>query len=123
MTYSRFRSYVAESAVDAFLIVKPGTADRAVVPATAATDLLVGTSDETATALGGDVDVAVGDIAYVKLGGTVARGQPITANASSLGVVAAPATGTNNRIIGFAEVSGVSGDVITYRVAPGVIQG
>jgi hypothetical protein len=121
--YNRFRSYAAESAVDSYLIVKPGTTDMSVVPAAAATDLLMGTADEVATPVGGMVDVATGDIAYVKLGGAVTRGQPITANASGLGVVAAPAAGINNRIIGFAEVSGVAGDVITYRVSPGVIQG
>lgn len=123
MTYARFRSHLAESAVAKCLIVKPGSTDMSVVPATAATDLLIGTADETNTAVGDMVDVAIGDIAYVLLGGTVTRGQPITSNASGQGVVAAPAAGVNNRIIGFAEVSGVSGDVITYRVAPGVIQG
>lgn len=123
MTYSRYRSYTAEAAVGKNLICKPGTTDMSVVPATAATDLLVGTSDDTVTNLGDMVDVSVGDIAHVLLGGTVARGQPITANASAQGVLAAPGAGSNVRIIGFAEVSGVSGDVISYRVSPSYMQG
>jgi hypothetical protein len=118
-----FRGYKAEVAVDAYLIVKPGTADYACTLATAATDLLLGTSDALAKAIGEVVDVNLQPWAEVRLGGAVTRGQPLTANAAGKAVAAAPAAGSNVRVIGFAEQSGVADDVITYLRAPGVMQG
>lgn len=118
-----FESFVAQTAVDAFLILRLGTADASVVPATAATDLLIGTSCSLPKDAGEMVDMDVRPVAEVRLGGNITRGQPITANASSRGVLAAPAAGANVRIIGFALRSGVNGDVIPYLRAPGVVQG
>lgn len=120
---TEFKSLVAQSAVAAFLIIKPGTADMTVVPAAAATDLLLGTADSLDKATGEMVDLDLRPIAEVKLGGAVTRGQPITANAAAKGVAAAPAAGSNVRIIGFAAKSGVADDVIPYFRAPGVMQG
>lgn len=59
----------------------------------------------------------------VILGGTVAAGDPLTSDASGLAVVAAPAAGVNNDIIGFALEAGVSGDLIKFDARAGVIQG
>lgn len=118
-----FKSQVAQAAVAAFLIVKPGTADNTVVPGAAATDLLIGTADGLDKASGEIVDLDLRPIAEVRLGGNVTRGQPITSNAAGKGVVAAPAAGANVRIIGFAMRSGVAEDVIPYLRAPGVMQG
>ena len=123
MPAQRFRSYMAQAAIDPFLIVKPGTLDGTVTLATAATDLLMGTSDALAKAVGESVDVATGDVHEVRLGGTVTRGQPLTANAAGKAVVAAPAAGANVRIIGFADQSGVADDVIVYIREPGYMQG
>lgn len=123
MPAQRFRSYTAQAAIDPFLIVKPGTADGTVTLAAAATDLLIGTSDGLAKAIGESVDVATGDLHEVRLGGTVTRGQPLTANASGKAVVAAPGAGANVRIIGFADASGVAEDVITYIRDLGYMQG
>ncbi len=123
MTAFRFRSYTAETAVGKFLIVKPGTADMNVVPATGSTDLLIGTADDTDTVIGDMVDMGNGDLHRVLLGGTVTRGQPITSDATGKGVAAAPAAGVNARIIGYAEVSGVANDVITYHRSLATIQG
>lgn len=118
-----FKSQVAQAAVAAFLIVRPGTADHTVVPAAAATDLLIGTADGLDKASGEIVDLDLRPIAEVRLGGNVTRGQPITSNAAGKGVVAAPAAGANVRIIGFAMRSGFAEDVIPYLRAPGVMQG
>ena len=91
--------------------------------ATASTDLLMGTVDSLDKDTGEMVDLDLRPIAEVKLGGAVTRGQPITANAVGKGVAAAPAAGSNVRIIGFALKSGAADDVITYLRAPGVMQG
>lgn len=123
MPAQRFRSYTAQAAIDPFLIVKPGTADGTVTLATAPADLLIGTSDALAKAVGESVDVGTGDLHEVRLGGAVTRGQPLTTNAASKAVTAAPAAGANVRIIGFADQSGVADDVITYIRSPGYMQG
>lgn len=120
---TEFKSLVAQSAVAAFLIIKPGTADMTVVPAAAATDLLLGTADSLNKDTGEMVDLDLRPIAEVKLGGSITRGQPITSNAAGKGVVAAPAAGSNVRIIGFAAKNGSADDVIPYFRAPGVMQG
>lgn len=120
---TEFKSLVAQAAVAAYLIVKPGTADMTAVVATAATDLLLGTADSLDKDSGEMVDLDLRPIAEVKLGGAITRGQPITANAAGKGVVAAPAAGANVRVIGFAAKSGAAEEVIPYFRAPGYMQG
>ena len=115
---TRFESYLAQAIVAAFTIVRYGSADGTCTPATAATDALIGASDGLDKASGEMVDVAIGEIGEVRIGGTVTRGAALTANASSLAIAT---TTTGNRIIGFAEQSGAANDVIRYRVAPGVL--
>ena len=117
------KNYTAEAAIAAYRIVKPGAADGGVLQAAAATDALMGVTGSVAPASGERVDVIKSGIAQVELGGTVTRGGPITADASGKGVAAAPSAGSNNRLIGFAEVSGVSGDIIDVLVAQGSLQG
>lgn len=120
---TEFKSLTAQAAVARFLILKHGTADGTVVPAAAATDLLIGTADGLDKAIGEMVDMDVRPVAEVKLGGAVTRGQPLTANAAGKAVVAAPAAGANVRLIGYAMKSGADGDVIPYIRALGVMQG
>lgn len=118
------KAFVAGAAIAAYTIVKFGADDNSVIPGAAAGDALIGVNDNAFdAALGERVDIVTHGIAEVKLGGTVARGGAITSNATGQGVAAAPATGVNNRIIGFALASGVSGDVIPVQLAPGSIQG
>lgn len=117
------RGVLAQAAIAAFLIVKHGTADNTVALATASTDLLVGTNDALAKDNGEVVDYPTAGTGEVRLGGNVTRGQPITADANSKGVAAAPGAGVNARIIGFALQSGVADDVIDYHIAPGMVQG
>lgn len=115
---SLFRGRVAEGAVAALLIVKAGTADMSCVVAAAATDKLLGTSDELDHVTGEVVDVAVGAVPKVRLGGTVAAGDALTSDANGKAIAT---TTTGNRIIGFAEIAGVLNDVITYERALGVL--
>lgn len=114
----RFESYVAQAAVAAGLIVRYGSADGTATLATAATDALIGAADGLDKAIGEMVDVHIGEIGEVRLGGTVTRGAALTANASSKAIAT---TTTGNRLIGYAEQSGVADDVIRYRVAPGTL--
>ena len=119
----KFKQYIAESAVGANLIIKPGSTDDFVAQGAAATDSLMGISGNVPGAAGERIDIAKEGIVDVVFGGTVTRGQPITSDASGRAVAAAPAAGSNVRIIGFAEVSGVVGDIGTVFIQPSVMQG
>lgn len=114
---SLFRSLLAEGAVELHCIVKPGAAGG-VVKAAAATDKLLGTSDSLDHATGDLVDVAIGPVPLVRLGGTVAAGDALTSDANGKAIAT---TTTGDRIIGFAEIAGVADDIITYLRAPGVL--
>lgn len=117
------RTLLAQAVTAGFLILKHGTVDNSAALATASTDLLVGTNDSLAKAVGEDIDYPTCGTGAVKLGGNVTRGQAITADADSKGVYANPAAGVNARIIGYALQSGVLDDVIDYQIAPGMVQG
>lgn len=117
------RNYLAEAIVPPHRIVKPGAADGSVIAAAAATDALMGISDMFQTEANERIDVAKSGTVDVEYGGTVARGNPLTADAVGRAIAAAPAAGANVRIIGFAEVSGVAGDIGECFVSPGLMQG
>lgn len=122
-TPTLFRTYTAGGAIAAFRIVKPHSADGAVVQAAAAADFLMGVTGPIAPDSGERVDVIKSGVAPVEFGGTVTRGGPVTADANGKAVAAAPGAGTNARIIGFAEVSAVSGDIADVFLNPGLMQG
>lgn len=119
------KSYNAEGAISANRIVKVGAADGGVLQAAAAavTEFMIGISTEVDAATGERCDVVHEGIADLKLGGTVARGGPVTSDATGQGVAPAPAGGANNRVIGFALQSGVTGDIIPVLIAPSIMQG
>lgn len=117
------KNYTAGGAIAAYRIVK-WSADSTVVQAAAATDALIGISTRIAAAASGDrTDIVRSGIAEVEYGGNVTRGDPLTSDSSGKAVAAAPAAGSNARIIGIAEVSGVSGDIGSALIAPSVMQG
>lgn len=115
---SLFRSRTAEGAVGRYRIVKAGTGVKSCVLAAAATDKLLGTSDELGHTTGEQVDVAIAQVPWVVLGGTVAQGDALTSDANGAAIAT---TTIGHRIIGFAEVAGVAGDEITYLRALGVV--
>ena len=117
------RNFLAEGAIPAFSIVKVGANDGGALAAAAATDKIIGVSTDIAAASGERCDVILGGVADVLFGGAVTRGDPLTADASGRAVTAAPVAGTNNRLIGFALVSGVLGDVGQVDLAQSVMQG
>jgi hypothetical protein len=116
------KGFLAGGVISAKRIVKFGSADNAVVQAAAATDSLIGVSD-LAAASGAQVDVVMSGIAIVEYGGNVTRGALLTADASGKAVSAAPAAGSNNRIVGVAMVSGVSGDLGAVQLGATSLQG
>lgn len=117
------KNYLAEAAISPYRIVKPGTSDGNILQGAAATDFLVGVCESVGPALGERCDVVKSGIADVEFGGAVTRGAAVTSDANGKAVAAAPAAGSNVRIIGFAEVSAVAGDIGPILVAPGVMQG
>lgn len=117
------KAYLAEAIIAANRIVKHGTADDKIIQATAATDKLLGITTEVAAAINEHTDVVKTGLKDVEYGGTVTRGDPLTSDSVGRAVVAAPAAGVNNRIIGFAEVAGVVGDIGQITIALGVMQG
>lgn len=117
-------NYVADAAIAINRLVKFGTGDRAVAQSAAATDFTIGVVNEVAVVAGERVDVERMGIAWVEAGAAIPRGSPITSDAVGRAVVAAPAAGVNNRIVGFAdETAAAAGDVIRFMIEPGVMQG
>jgi hypothetical protein len=117
-------NYVADAAIPINRLVKFGTGDRNVTLAAAATDFIIGPVNETPIAIGERVDVVRMGIAWVEAGAAIPRGSPITSDAVGRAVVAAPAVGVNNRVIGFADESAsAAGDVIRFMIEPGLMQG
>lgn len=116
------KGFIAGGAIAAKRLVKFHTADNSVVQAAAVGDFIIGVSD-LAAASAEHVTVVMGGIAIVEYGGAVTRGAQLTTDASGKAVVAAPAAGTNNRVIGIAMVSGVSGDLGSVLLQPGTFQG
>lgn len=137
------KTFTAGGTINDARILKFSSADNLVVQATAATDALIGISKvpqgqqqraiqtgptpptiPTVTiAANQRVDVVLEGIGEVIFGGTITRGALITADANGKAVAAAPAAGTNNRIIGVAMCSGVDGDIGTVLISPSVMQG
>jgi hypothetical protein len=130
------KNYKAAAAVTKFRIVKMGGNDYEVQHAAAATDTSVGITTELDAALGERVDVIRAGLADVEYGGTITRGDQLTADANGKAVVATQHDHTENtagayaqsattaaaaaqRIIGIAEVSGVAGDIGSVLIAPG----
>ena len=113
-----YKNFEAEGEIGPYVIVTHGTADYAVKAATGATVALVGTTDELGKLSNGRVDVCTGGNREVALGGTVAAGDPLTSDASGKAV---KATAAGNRILGFALVSGASGDIIPYQYSLGTL--
>ncbi|BBL73668.1 hypothetical protein MishRS11D_07660 [Methylomagnum ishizawai] len=109
------KNHTADAAIGAHRIVKAGSADRYVATATAATDALMGVSEYGCTAAGDGVDIIQSGIAEVYYGGTVTRGAPLTADGDG----AAVAAGEGDRVIGYAVIAGVAGDIGEVLVIPG----
>lgn len=109
------KSYTAEAAVPGRRIVKFGSAAGAIVAAAAATDALIGITDQLDAAQAMVADVIMSGSAELKMSGTGAAGDPVTANASGLGVEAS--AGAGNVAIGYALSAWADGDIIDVAIA------
>lgn len=118
------KNFQAAAAIAAYTLVKHSGADDQVVAAAAATDNIIGATEDVAPASGERTDVALVGIAYVTAGAAITRGALLTSDASGRVVTAAPAAGANNRIVGTAmEAATAAGDVIRVLLNPGSFQG
>lgn len=114
------KSYLASAAVAAFRVMK-ASGDKTVAVASAATDLLVGSSGSLGVDSGGMADVVEVGIDEVRLGGNVSFGDPLTADANGKAIKAVPVDATTVRVFGFARANGVADDIIPYLAAPGML--
>lgn len=112
------KNYMAESAISPYRIVKFGSTDGKVVPAAAATDLLVGVTNDVGPAINERCDVVHCGIAFLEAGAAITRGSSITSDASGRGIAT---TTTGNRVIGNAlDAAAAAGDIIRILIAPSV---
>ncbi len=117
------KNFTAGAVINAFRLVKLSAADT-VVLAAAATDNLIGVNADIAPALNERCDVVLMGIAFVEAGAAIALGALVTSDSVGRGIAAAPAAGSNVRVIGFAlEAATAAGDVIRVALEAGVMQG
>lgn len=116
-------TFDAGGTIAPFRMVKHGADDDSVVQAAAVSDKILGVSNLLGADSGDRPDVITFGHAQIELGGTVGRGDELTADANGKGVNSAPSAGVNNWILGRARVSGVAGDIIPVFVNPQIKQG
>lgn len=124
------KSFYSNSVIAPFTAVKldPSNIDY-VLPATSATDLIIGVTNELGfgasdVTYGNNVDVVLTGIAEVSAGAAIATpGTRVTINASGQAIAAAPAAGSNVQLLGITLRTAASGDVIPVLLAQSVMQG
>ena len=117
------KQFLAGAAVVKHRIVKFSAADT-VIQGAAVGDQLIGVADELGADAAADrIDVVMSGIVVCDAGGTIALGDHLTTDSTGQAVAAAPASGVNNSIIGFALKAASDGDLIPVLLAPGQIQG
>lgn len=113
----------ASAAIAAFRVVRL-TADNTVAQSAAAADAHLGVcSQPGGAAVNARCDLIVSGIAEAEAGGTIARGDLLTADAQGRVITATAAAGVNVRVIGMALVSAVVGDVVEIFINQGSFQG
>jgi hypothetical protein len=118
------KGYTAAIDIAAHKLLKFGAADGTVTLAVDATAAIIGVQSQLDVEAGDRASAAmVGNIEDVIYGGNVARGDPLTADGTGRAIKATGAAGTLLHCIGFAEVSGVAGDIGTVIISPFIMQG
>lgn len=113
---------VAEATITEGQILKNGSAGLQVLPAASVSDKSIGVAEHDA-ASGEGIRMQVAGRAKYKAGGTIAKGDLLTSDASGRAVTAAPAQGDNNRIIGYATESAVVNDLFSGMIYASEKQG
>lgn len=120
----RIRSYEAAAATAGRLIAAGSGSGEKVRAAAAATDKIIGVTERMgASAAGAMLDVIVDGPVEVLYGGNVSAFDALTSDAQGRAVVASPGAGQTIRIVGFAQVDGVAGDIGLVQVAPSLLKG
>lgn len=111
------KSFTATSALATeYVIVKADTSnDESVVLAVAATDPVVGVLQNKPAAGAQALVQWLGSTKCVA-GGTITRGDKVTANASGQAITT---TSSGNTVVGIALASAVSGDIFELLLTPG----
>jgi hypothetical protein len=112
------KSKKAEGTIYPNRIVKHGSADGLIAQGAAATDALCGVSTEVGAEDGGVIDIVKSGIPEIEFGGTVAAGDPLTSDADGKAI---KATVAGSRIIGFADVAAVAGDIVAFDFNLGIL--
>lgn len=107
------KNYTAGAAIAAHSLVKL-SADSTVIPATLATDAIVGVTTDIAAASGEPVDVVHLGLTWVKAGGVIARGALFSSDADALAATAAE----DDRAIGMALVTTAANDLFPALIFP-----
>jgi len=111
------KSLTATARIPARRFVAFGAADGTGVPATNKGAFIYGVSSDIDTEVGQRASVhSTGNIADIDYGAAITRGDPLTCDAQGRAVPAVD----GDFIGGFAEVSGVLGDIGTCIVVPGI---
>lgn len=117
------KAFFAGGGIAAYRFVKPTAVAGQVIQAASPTDVILGVSTIVGAATAEHVDVVLGGIAEVELGGTVAAGAFLTSDGSGKAVTAAPAAGVNMRYGAMALYPGANGDIAQVYVTQGSVQG
>jgi hypothetical protein len=113
------KSRIASVNVAGMRFVKEGAADGFGALAVDSAAMILGVTSELDTLAGDRMSVImVGNIAPIVYGGTVARGDVLTADAQGRAVAT---TTTGARFGGTAEVAGVLGDIGSVVINPGIL--
>jgi hypothetical protein len=112
------KTYSAGADIPARTIVKFSAANT-VVPASAATDKIIGITSEVPAVSGGPVDVVREGLVEVICGGILAQGDFVTSDASGYAVKCNPAAANTARYIGVSESVTAAGDIALVFLVPG----
>lgn len=103
-------AYTAETDIEGRRLLTFGANEGDVKVTTAATDPVIGVSQYIGAVQGTVIDVNIDNHGEVQLGGTVSRGDELTAGTDGKAVKAA----AGNKIFGMALQDGVADDVINF---------
>ncbi len=102
-------------------ILTDGAADGVAIQAADGSARLLGVSTDIDSDSGEVVDAVRTGLAPVLYGGTITRGDPLTADSTGRAIAATLPVAADTYIIGFAEVSGVVGDIGSVQIAPALL--
>lgn len=124
MDLGLIKNFTSAGAIPKFRLVAATATDGIVAQAATATDKIIGTTGPAGVD-GADkrIDVCLDGIRDVEFGDDVVFGDPLTSDAEGRAIPAAPAAGSNVRIVGTAMENGGVGVIGKVHVVPSTLQG